>query len=543
MDLTLQLAGDNVDLNGPVALPICIIWAVACGAAGYYRWRLGPGVGHYNSLIAVGAIMAVLQLVLFVVAYVDLTVAMARQVVAALGTLLLSWMLTALLGSWSDATRYTRVHPLETPAAEASSAKEKWLTADESSPTSPLPKLSLVEPVVIAPKRLSQFIPSATAPYRNVPPHPVKFAAYQGHASQRRLRSCMLVVQLCNAAAFLVLLIGRAVAIFGEHPPVERPFAIIGSIVSGLVILTLIATCVMSWQRYRSGLPPPNTPAGRSVQLQAYIKRAQRQLWLMVALAVLLLPRSVSLGARSLDIGIYIASEGCTAIWLFIALLPGTLAGFTENPESAEMSLAERGLVPMDERKVQPEASQETVEKEETPIEAEERKSKEAWRRTLTFSSTERTDFLANTLRASTETRDDDSQLGDLNSPPPRFNVTARLARTHSTNIRPNTQERRTSFAGLKRAASMAIPRSLANSIMAVHAEEASMHARTHSTSGERKRWTIDMNITQGESLSDIWQRELGLVLPRPEPAAQANAHPGAPALSTVPASSMPPTS
>jgi hypothetical protein len=497
-DLTLLLAGDNSDLNGPAALPVCIVWFLAAIVAGYYRWQYGAGVGQYMALCGISSLIALLQLILFLVVYKDASVAMTRHIIAALTTMLLFWMMASMIGHWCGTARFK---PLYSMQQENTTEKSKVATSNS------LPKLSLSESANVNVRHLLQPISSTAAPCHVAPPSPLVYPAYYSIESLRRLRSCISVVHASNILGFSLILVGRGIALLESDISTESSLSVLGGVLELLVIMIITTMSFIGLRGYCRGLPSLNSSADQNETLQTNIRRTKHQLWLIILLALLLVPRCVSVILRSVNFSAYLAGEVCTAIWLCIVLLPGVLARFSEYSATNEVSMAERGLAPTNATPAAPatESNERKDNPEESPEDEEERASREAWRRTLTFSSTEHIEGLANTLRISSEER--------APSPPTRFGVTTRLARTQSSYFNSeNRAARRASFANLKRAASMAMPRMLRQN-----------QSQSTSNNDDRKRWTIDLEIASGESLAEVFQRELGLTLP--EPAVTSSKH------------------
>ncbi|KAI8049826.1 hypothetical protein BDF22DRAFT_696858 [Syncephalis plumigaleata] len=419
MDLLVELAGTDPDLNGPVALPLCVVWTVAALVAIYYRRRYGPNVGYYSAMIMAAVLMAILQLLLFLLSYNNPSVMMARQVVAALGTLLLSWLLISVLTSWSESSR--AVNPTYQATRKMNDQPPR------------LPKLTFLstpinELEVIYPnnQRLSQLIPESTAPYRIAPQENDTFPAYQPHFSQPRFRYLTTSLQIANTTAFIAAVVGRIAAIFSQNANLELPFIVIACILLGSSF-------------------------------------ARRPLLVLILLSGLEIPRCVSLAFRSADMGCCLA---------FLALWPGMLKNVTEFVVKEDDAFEQRGLVRLDRSDIHASDSNASNKRNSAK-------------------------FATRSING-----DDATTTGnDEQIPPtsPRFAMTSRLARTQSALY----DIRRTSISSLKRVYDMASPFSTAE-----NAEETRRKSE-EKVMQERKRWTITMDISPGESLVDMLQRDL----------------------------------
>ncbi|RKP27012.1 hypothetical protein SYNPS1DRAFT_21357 [Syncephalis pseudoplumigaleata] len=459
MDLLVDLAGTDPDLNGPVALPLCIVWAIASLAAIYYRYRYGPNVGYYSAMAMAAILMTLLQLVLFLLSYNNPSVIMARQVVAALGTLLLSWLLISVLTSWSESSRVMRISPESINTAYQATRK----VSDEPPR---LPKLKfLATPIneleVIYPggQRFSQLIPEASAPYRMATQDADAFPAYQPHYSQPRLRYLTASMQVANTVAFLLAVTGRIVAIFSQSAAVETPFIVVACILIGYVLAVIILSAMLFWR----------TSHHMSIA-------ARRPLLVLVLLSALEIPRCVSMALHSANVGWYIGSEVFSAIWLFIALWPGMLKNVTEFNTKEDNAFEQRGLV-----RVEQTTSTEHAASTEP--------------RSTRFST-----------RSIPEEAVAQAHARSATPTSPRFAMTSRLARTQSALY----DVRRASFSSLKRVYTMA------SSFSTSHDDETAAEKTRKSEEQqmqERKRWTITMDIPQGESLIDLLQHDLQALL------------------------------
>jgi hypothetical protein len=460
MDLLVKLAGTDPDLNGPVALPLCIVWAVAALVAIYYRRRYGPNVGYYSAMTMATILMTILQLFLFLLSYNNPSVMIARQVVAALGTLLLTWLLIAVLISWSESSRVMRISPENINPTYQATRK-----ISEQPPR--LPKLNFLstpinELEIIYPnsQRLTQPIPEATGPYRATPQENDAFPAYRAHFSQPRFRYFTTSLQIANTTAFIAAVTGRIAAVFSQQADLELPFITISCILIGFVLVSIIISASLFWR------------IGRNMSIAT-----RRPLLVLVLLSGLEIPRCVSLALRSANMRWYIGSEVFTAVWLVFALWPGMLKNVTEFTIKEDSTPEQCDLIRVDQNDPNASSSNSSA---ATPN-----------KRNLTRFATR--NITEGTTNAET------TEPAPLTSP--RFAMTSRLARTQSVLY----DFRRTSISSLKQLYNIASPFSTDT---AESAEEIRRKSE-EKLMQERKRWTITMSISQGESLIDMLQRDL----------------------------------